>query len=222
MFGYLHLGELGGDPSSGQAGMLDIVLVLEWVRDNIAAFGGDPANVTIFGESGGGAKVSHAAGDAGARTASSTGPIIQSGPGLRAVATEAATENAKALLGVLGVKPGELGKLETLSAAEIQDAAAKVAGARAPMARLQPVHRRGRPAARPLPPGCAGDLGRRAGDDRHQQGRGDALPAWPPEVRRVHRGGPRDAGAGRRSATRPPALIAALREALPGLFADAT
>src|SRR5260221_7452042 len=58
VFGYLHLGDLGGHPSSGQAGMLDIVLVLEWVRDNIARFGGDPANVTIFGESGGGAKVS--------------------------------------------------------------------------------------------------------------------------------------------------------------------
>ena len=43
---------------SGNAGMLDIVAALEWVRDNIAAFGGDPGNVTIFGQSGGGAKVS--------------------------------------------------------------------------------------------------------------------------------------------------------------------
>jgi len=59
-FGYLHLGEVGGQayPVSGNAGMLDIVEALTWVRDNIAAFGGDPGNVTIFGESGGGAKVS--------------------------------------------------------------------------------------------------------------------------------------------------------------------
>ncbi|ODP38870.1 carboxylesterase/lipase family protein [Sphingomonas turrisvirgatae] len=57
LFGYLYLGTF--DPaygSSGNVGMLDIVLALEWVRDNIAAFGGDPGNVTIFGQSGGGAK----------------------------------------------------------------------------------------------------------------------------------------------------------------------
>ena len=40
--------------------MLDLVLSLEWVRDNITAFGGDPENVTIFGQSGGGMKVSTA------------------------------------------------------------------------------------------------------------------------------------------------------------------
>lgn len=37
--------------------MLDIVAAMEWIRDNIANFGGDPANVTLFGQSGGGAKI---------------------------------------------------------------------------------------------------------------------------------------------------------------------
>jgi para-nitrobenzyl esterase len=59
-FGYLFLGEIGGEKyaDSGNAGMLDIILALQWVHDNIAQFGGDPANVTIFGESGGGGKIS--------------------------------------------------------------------------------------------------------------------------------------------------------------------
>lgn len=60
VFGYLNLAEIGGErfQSSGNVGMLDIVAVLEWVRDNISNFGGDPNNVTIFGQSGGGGKVS--------------------------------------------------------------------------------------------------------------------------------------------------------------------
>jgi para-nitrobenzyl esterase len=125
VFGYLHLAELGGHSSSGQAGMLDIVLALEWVRDNIAAFGGDPANVTIFGESGGGAKVSMLQAMPPAHGLFHKA-IIQSGPGLRAVSAKAATENAKAFLEAAGVKPGELEKLESLNSAEIQAAAAKV------------------------------------------------------------------------------------------------
>ncbi len=57
-FGYLYLAELGGAEfaDSGNAGMLDLVLALQWVRDNMTEFGGDPGNVTIFGQSGGGAK----------------------------------------------------------------------------------------------------------------------------------------------------------------------
>ncbi|MEA2745711.1 MAG: para-nitrobenzyl esterase [Acetobacteraceae bacterium] len=59
IFGHLDLSAFGGERFrwSGNAGTLDMVASLEWVRDNIAAFGGDPGNVTIFGESGGGAKV---------------------------------------------------------------------------------------------------------------------------------------------------------------------
>jgi para-nitrobenzyl esterase len=59
LFGFLYLAELGGEKyaSSSNVGMLDIVASLEWIRDNIAAFGGDSSNVTIFGQSGGGGKV---------------------------------------------------------------------------------------------------------------------------------------------------------------------
>jgi para-nitrobenzyl esterase len=59
-FGYLYLPRLAGAPvfaDSGNAGMLDLVLALQWVRDNIAEFGGDPDRVMLFGQSGGGAKI---------------------------------------------------------------------------------------------------------------------------------------------------------------------
>ena len=60
-FGYLHLADLGAPPEfahAGVVGMMDLVASLEWVRDNIENFGGDPAKVMIFGQSGGGAKTS--------------------------------------------------------------------------------------------------------------------------------------------------------------------
>ena len=59
VFGFCHFGDGAADDfaDAGNAGMLDIVAALRWVRDNIAAFGGDASNVTIFGQSGGGSKV---------------------------------------------------------------------------------------------------------------------------------------------------------------------
>lgn len=57
-FGYLYLSRLDPRfPDSGNAGQLDLILALQWVRDNIAAFGGDPSRVMVFGQSGGGAKI---------------------------------------------------------------------------------------------------------------------------------------------------------------------
>jgi para-nitrobenzyl esterase len=57
ILGFMDLSQLDDEfADSGNVGMLDIVAALEWVRDNISGFGGDPANVTVFGESGGGAK----------------------------------------------------------------------------------------------------------------------------------------------------------------------
>jgi para-nitrobenzyl esterase len=58
VLGFLDLSWLGSDfVDTGNAGMLDVVAGLEWIRDHVERFGGDPGNVTVFGESGGGAKV---------------------------------------------------------------------------------------------------------------------------------------------------------------------
>ncbi len=84
VFGHLYLGELAGDAfaQSGNVGMLDIAAALEWVRDNIQAFGGDPHNVTIFGESGGAGKVSVVCAMPAARGLFHKA-IMQSGPCLK-------------------------------------------------------------------------------------------------------------------------------------------
>ncbi|MET0732880.1 MAG: carboxylesterase family protein [Casimicrobiaceae bacterium] len=61
IFGFLHLGRAFGEEyeAAGTIGMLDLLASLDWVRDNIAAFGGDPDNIMVYGVSGGGAKVAH-------------------------------------------------------------------------------------------------------------------------------------------------------------------
>ncbi|RAQ98086.1 carboxylesterase/lipase family protein [Thermogemmatispora tikiterensis] len=125
-FGYLHLADLFGDDyaESGNVGMLDLVAALEWVRDNIEAFGGDPQNVTIFGESGGGAKVSVLM-----AMPSAAGlfrrVIVQSGPALRVATREKASERAERLLQALGISHanrGQLHEIPTQRIIEVNDA----------------------------------------------------------------------------------------------------
>jgi para-nitrobenzyl esterase len=117
VFGYLHLEELIGEEytGSGNAGMLDLVAALEWVRDNIEVFGGDPGNVTVFGESGGGAKVSYLMAMPKAAGLFHKA-IIQSGPGLRAQTVEYATNSAGEFLDMVGVSPDHIHVLHEMRA----------------------------------------------------------------------------------------------------------
>ena len=105
-FGYLYLAEIGKEKyaDSGNVGMLDIVLALQWVRDNIAGFAGDPDNVTIFGESGGGAKVSALMAMPGARGLFHKA-IVESGSALRVRSREKANAAARKFLEQLHVAP---------------------------------------------------------------------------------------------------------------------
>ena len=130
VFGYLHLGDLMGPEfaTSGTVGMQDLVLALQWVRDNIAAFGGDPGNVMIMGQSGGGAKVSTLLAMPSAKGLFHKA-AIQSGPGLTVGRKGPTTEAARKLLDALGVKPGDIAALRALPAPTILAAAAKVNGA---------------------------------------------------------------------------------------------
>ncbi|HZT66687.1 MAG TPA: carboxylesterase/lipase family protein [Acidimicrobiales bacterium] len=129
VLGYLHLAGVGGDEyaTSGNAGMLDLVASLEWVRDNIAAFGGDPDNVTIFGESGGGAKVSTLHVMPAARGLFHRA-AIQSGPGLRVQSTEDSERYTGRLLAELGVEAGAgaIAALQRVPAATLVEAARAV------------------------------------------------------------------------------------------------
>jgi para-nitrobenzyl esterase len=102
-FGYLYLAELGGAEyaASGNPGMLDIVAALEWVRDNIEKFGGDPDNVTLFGESGGGAKACTLMAMPAARGLFHKA-IVQSGPSVETMDAAAATATARQVMKELG------------------------------------------------------------------------------------------------------------------------
>jgi len=115
VFGYLYLGDIGGEKyaASGNAGMLDLVAGLEWVRDNAEAFGGDPRNVMIFGESGGGAKVCTLLAMPAARGLFHRA-AVQSGAWLRGIEREDANRTAKALLDELGITPQRIDNLQNV------------------------------------------------------------------------------------------------------------
>src|SRR5262249_38524767 len=105
---YLYLGEVGGSEFQGVAnvGQLDLVAALQWLRDNISAFGGDPSRVLIFGQSGGGGKVSTLLAMPTARGLFHRA-VIERGATLRGGSAEAASKYAETLLKTLGFKAGQ-------------------------------------------------------------------------------------------------------------------
>ena len=128
--GFLNLAAIGGEKyaASANAGLLDIVAALEWVRDNVRNFGGDPENVTVFGQSGGGGKV----------TALMAMPraaglfhraVVQSGSMLRIPGPETTARLAAAVLRELGITKANLDRLHAVPVERIVGAgiaAAKV------------------------------------------------------------------------------------------------
>jgi para-nitrobenzyl esterase len=129
VFGYLYLGGLSQAYASGNAGQLDLIAALEWVRDNIANFGGDPGNVTIFGESGGGAKISTLLAMPAAQGLFHRA-IIESGSLLQVDDPETGTATARALLAALGLNEQQLDVLERIPAADLYAALERLPSAK--------------------------------------------------------------------------------------------
>src|SRR5579864_2506456 len=127
LFGFLHLADLGSAPgmdkysNSSNMGMLDIVAALTWIHTNISRFGGDPGNVTIFGESGGAGKVSTLMGMAPAKGLFHKA-IVQSGAALNGIPRDRATRAAEQFLAKLNIKANQLDDLQKLTAAQLQAA----------------------------------------------------------------------------------------------------
>ena len=122
-FGYLYLPRFGGTEfaDSGNVGQLDLVLGLEWVRDNIAEFGGDPNKVMVFGQSGGGAKIAtlmampavkglvHRAATMSGQQVTASGPLN-------------ATLRTRVVLDALKLSPERVAEIRTLPAERLLEA----------------------------------------------------------------------------------------------------
>lgn len=111
--GFLYLGEVMGDGAPANRGMLDLVLALEWVRANIAAFGGDPDNVTLVGLSSGGFTIGALFGMDG------IGHLfhrawMMSGSASRIIAPQTASAMARDFLDRAGIRPGDHEALQAL------------------------------------------------------------------------------------------------------------
>jgi para-nitrobenzyl esterase len=129
VFGFTYLAEAEGPDFalSGGVGMLDIVAALQWVRDNIERFGGDPNLVTIFGQSGGGRKVATLMSMPSAKGLFHRA-IIESGAVLRLTEPKDAAHDTQLLLDELGLKPGQIRELQAVPVERLIAANTAIAG----------------------------------------------------------------------------------------------
>ena len=127
--GFTHLGDIAGEEfaHSGNAGMLDVVHALQWVKENIAQFGGDPDTVMAFGESGGGRKVSVLQAMPSAQGLYHRA-IVQSGPGIRMMTRESANKATELLLAELSLDRSKVRELQNVPIDALMRAYHKVAG----------------------------------------------------------------------------------------------
>lgn len=120
IFGFLYLADIAGEQfaHASNAGMLDIVAALEWVRDNIANFGGDPGNVTIFGQSGGGGKVSTLMAMPPAKGLFHRA-IVESAAAIKGVPRSEANETAETILKKMNLTPDRAAELRDIPAPQL-------------------------------------------------------------------------------------------------------
>jgi para-nitrobenzyl esterase len=124
LFGFLHLSDLGGGEkwaNSSNMGMQDIVAALAWIKENIAAFGGNPSNVTTFGQSGGGGKVTTLMAMPSAKGLMHRA-IAMSGSAIRGATRENATRTTQQFLAKLGVRPDRIDRLQDFTWQQLQSA----------------------------------------------------------------------------------------------------
>jgi para-nitrobenzyl esterase len=127
-FGYLYLGDLSPTyAQSGNAGQLDLILALKWIKENVAEFGGDPSRVLIFGQSGGGAKCASLMATPAARGLFHR-VMSMSGQQIKGASIEIAAGRARTVLEKMGVTPGKdiVAQINALTMEQIQEGARAV------------------------------------------------------------------------------------------------
>jgi para-nitrobenzyl esterase len=134
-FGYTHLAAVGAPEDfkfAGVCGVMDMALSLEWVRDNITAFGGDPSRVMIFGQSGGGSKTSTLLATPAAKGLFHRA-VVQSGSTLRLMSEADAEKSADGLLKKLGIARSRVADIQRVPWEQLLQAQTEGGGAFTPV-----------------------------------------------------------------------------------------